>query len=351
MRILSRRVATIALTLGLGLATAGSAQERRFSLTGERVAIYNLAGLASIEPGSGSAVVVVATPRGADASQLRFEEGPIEGITTLRVIYPGDRIVYRGAGFGGNTQIGVSDDGRFGHGDSWRRRKVTVSSHGGGAEAWADLRIQVPRGQSIDVNLSVGRMTATNVDGRVSLDAGSADISVSNARGALSIDVGSGNVSVNGADGSVSVDTGSGDVELSAVKADVLSVDTGSGNVTGNGLSASSVSVDTGSGNVDLADLASSNVSVDTGSGDVQLDLTRPVATLEIDTGSGNVTVRAPAELNATVSLETSSGDLETDFTLQVRRAAPDELRGRIGNGEGTIAVETGSGNVKLLRR
>lgn len=347
----ARRVASLALVLALGLCQIASAQERRFTLSGERIAIYNLAGTVVVEPGSGNAVTVVARLGGADANELRFEEGPIEGMTTLRVIYPGNRIIYRAPGFEGNTQVGVSDEGRFGSSDSWRRRKVTISSRGTGTEAWADLRIQVPRGQSIDVNLAVGKMSATNVDGRLSLDAGSADITVTGAKGALSVDVGSGNVSLNGAQGDVSVDTGSGDVGLRQVAADMLSVDTGSGNVTGTGLSATAVNVDTGSGNVELGALSSPQISVDTGSGDVILDLTTPVSQLDVDTGSGNVTVRAPANLNATVSLETSSGDLETDFPLQVRRTGSDELHGKIGNGQGTINVETGSGDVRLLQR
>lgn len=351
MLITARRVAPLALVLALGLCGVASAQERRFTLSGERVAIYNLAGTVVVEPGSGNAVTVIARVGGADAKELRFEEGPIENMTTLRVVYPGDRIVYRAPGFEGNSQVGVSDDGRFNTSESWRRRKVTISSRGRGTEAWADLRIQVPRGQRIDVNLAVGTMSATNVDGRVSLDAGSADITVSGAKGALSVDVGSGNVSLNGASGDVSIDTGSGDVGLRQVAADMLSVDTGSGNVTGTDLSAMSVNVDTGSGNVELSAVRSPQVSIDTGSGDVILDLTAPVTQLGIDTGSGNVTVRAPANLNATVSLETSSGDLETDFPLQVRRTGSDELRGKIGSGEGTITVETGSGDVKLLRR
>ncbi len=346
-----KRAALIAPSLLLVPLVALKAQERRFSLSGERVGIYNLAGTVSLEPGSGNAVTVLATAMGSDAGDLKFEQGPIEGSMTLRVIYPGDRIIYRSQGFGGSTQLGVSDDGRFGTKDSWRRRKVTITARGGGTEAWADLRIQVPRGQSIDVNLAVGKLSATNVDGRISLDASSGDVTVSRVKGSLSVDVGSGNVSVSGAEGPISVDTGSGDVGLRQIQADVLSVDTGSGNVTGTTMTANAVSIDTGSGNVELSGLSAPNISIDTGSGDVVVDMLASVSTLEVDTGSGNVTLRAPAGLNATVSLETSSGDLETDFSLLVRRTSSDELRGQIGTGEGTISVETGSGDVRLLKK
>jgi DUF4097 and DUF4098 domain-containing protein YvlB len=50
------------------------------------------------------------------------------------------------------------------------------------------------------------------------------------------------------------------------------------------------------------------------------------------------------------VEIETSSGDIETDFPLQVTRHSRDHLMGRIGDGNGRIAIETGSGEVRLLK-
>ena len=52
----------------------------------------------------------------------------------------------------------------------------------------------------------------------------------------------------------------------------------------------------------------------------------------------------------AEVEIETASGEIETDFPLQVTRHARDHMVGRIGNGTGRVAIETGSGDVRLLK-
>jgi DUF4097 and DUF4098 domain-containing protein YvlB len=108
--------------------------------------------------------------------------------------------------------------------------------------------------------------------------------------------------------------------------------------------------VDTGSGDVRLTAVTSPRVSLEAGSGQISADLRRDIASLEVETGSGDIAIRAPASLGAEVEIETSSGDIETDFPLQVTRHSRDHMVGTIGDGKGTIAIETGSGGIKLLK-
>jgi DUF4097 and DUF4098 domain-containing protein YvlB len=91
-------------------------------------------------------------------------------------------------------------------------------------------------------------------------------------------------------------------------------------------------------------------VSLETGSGRITADLRQDVASLEAETGSGDVAIRAPATLGAEVEIETSSGEIETDFPLQITRHGRDHMVGTIGDGKGTIAIETGSGGIRLLK-
>ena len=91
-------------------------------------------------------------------------------------------------------------------------------------------------------------------------------------------------------------------------------------------------------------------MSLETGSGRVTADLLGPISVLQIETGSGDVAIKAPPTLGAEVEIETSSGEIETDFPLQVTRQGRDHLTGRIGDGKGTIGIETGSGGVKLIK-
>src|SRR5262249_7767842 len=123
-----------------------------------------------------------------------------------------------------------------------------------------------------------------------------------------------------------------------------------SGDVTGTDLQGEELSVETGSGEIALTTLRSPKVSLETGSGRVSADLQDTIRELQVETGSGDIAIKAPATLGAEVEIETWSGDIETDFPLQVTRQGRDHLTGRIGDGKGTIAIETGSGEVKLLK-
>jgi lia operon protein LiaG len=359
------RVPMIILSVALLPGGAAAQQPERYSLAGSDVAIYNLAGAVAVEPGTGAVTVQVSRGGGA-ASRLTVEQGEIDGRETLRVRYPGDRVVYGGLERGSSTELRVRDDGTFGDGDYHRDdddrrrhrrrhdsdgRRVSIVGAGDGLEAHADLRIQLPAGREVSIYLAVGKVSVANVDGRLHLDAHSAPVTASGTKGELSIDVGSGPVNVSGAEGVLSVDTGSGSVEVARFRGTELSVDTGSGEVTATDVQARELTIDTGSGDIRVSGVTAPLVSLETGSGGVTADLRAEIAELSVETGSGNIAVTAPGTLGAELEIETASGDIETDFPLQVTRHARSHLVGRIGDGKGRIAIETGSGDVRLLRR
>ncbi|HUF35113.1 MAG TPA: DUF4097 family beta strand repeat-containing protein [Gemmatimonadales bacterium] len=337
------RSPTIALSLCLAAGGAAAQQTERFTLAGGEVAIYNLAGAVTVEPGPGPVAVQV-TRGGAGAASLAIEQGELRGRETLRIRYPGDRVVYAGINRGSSTDLRVREDGTFGdgsadhdHGRHGRRhaedgRRVRVAGAGEGLEAHADLRIQVPAGRAVAIYLAVGRVSVANVEGRLLIDAHSAPVTARATKGVLSVDVGSGPVTVSGAEGELSIDTGSGRVEVTGFRGTELSVDTGSGEVS-------------------ATDVRAGGIAIETGSGNVTADLRDEIRSLTVETGSGDVAVTAPAALGAEVDIETASGDIETDFALQVTRHARDHLVGRIGDGKGRIAIETGSGDIRLLKR
>jgi hypothetical protein len=331
----------------------------RYQLADDYVAIYNLVGTVRIEPGT-DAVAVQVTRAGAEAGSLKIAQGEIDGRSTLRVLYPGDRIRWRGEHDGdSSTQLRVRDDGTFGdldddHGrhdrHGWNEgRRVTISSRAG-IDARADLLIQIPRGRRISVYLAVGSVTVGNIDGKLEVDAHAAPVTATGVKGELSVDVGSGTVRVSQIEGDLSVDTGSGSVDVSRYHGASLSIDTGSGDVTGTELAGDEISIETGSGEIKLSAVTAPRVSLETGSGGITADLRQDVASLEAETGSGDVAIRAPANLGAAVEIETSSGEIETDFPLQITRHGRDHMVGTIGDGKGTIAIETGSGGIRLLK-
>lgn len=338
-----------AALIGLAVALPAGAQEVH-RISGAQVAIFNLAGRTSVVRGAGSDVVVRITRGGSDAARLEVETGAVGGTQTLRVRYPGDVVIYPELGRSSRTNIRVRDDGTF-RGDSRGGEQVEVRGSGRGIEAWADLVVEVPAGKDVAVHVAAGVMEARGVQADLNLHTGSGAVDASDITGDLGIETGSGSATVAGIRGSLDVDTGSGSVSVRDVDGDDVSIDTGSGGVTGGGVRARSISVDTGSGSIKLDGVSAPDVAMDTGSGSVEVVLLRDVDTLDVDTGSGPVTISAPQDLGGIVDLSTGSGGIDMDFAVQVRSVRRDRVRGTLGDGNGTITIETGSGAIRLLKR
>jgi lia operon protein LiaG len=335
-------------------------QTPRQTLKGDSVAIYNLVGELRVEPGSGSDVVVEITRGGADADKLELQTGDVRGRASLRVVYPADVIILSDRNRGWQTTLRVRDDGTF-NDDSWNGhrfrdgREVRIGGRGrrgnDGLEAFADLRVLVPRGKNVALYLGVGKAVVSNVDGTILVRVASADVAAERTRGTLKVATGSGNVDLREATGDVSLNTGSGDITAAAVQATRLSLETGSGNVTLTDGKATSLSVETGSGDVDVTGAGGDELSFDTGSGNIDIALSTTFSSLTVETGSGDVTLKMPPATSAQVDIDTGSGDIDLGgFTLAVRRIERDHVTGTLGDGRGRLSVETGSGNVRLLK-
>jgi hypothetical protein len=337
------------IMMAMLLAVPSDAQEVH-RISGTEVSVYNLAGKTRVVRGSGSDVVVRLTRGGADASRLSVETGSVEGRQTLRVLYPGDEVVYPEMGRGSRTNVRVRDDGTFWGRSGSRGDPVEIRGSGRGLEAWADLVIEVPAGKDLSANVAVGTMDARGLQADLRLATGSGTVEAHDVTGDLEVDTGSGSATVTGVRGRLSVDTGSGTVTVRDVTGDVIEIDTGSGGVRGSGLRTASVTVDTGSGSIELDGVASPRLMLDTGSGSVAVTLLQDVELLEVDTGSGSITIRAPADLGAEVEIDTGSGGIDMDFPVQVRSVRRDHVVGTLGDGRGTIRIDTGSGSIRLLK-
>lgn len=335
------------------LVAAPAAGQERYTVAGDEVAIYNLAGRIDVTGTTAGSVTVEVVRGGDDAAGLDVQVSEIDGRNTLRVLYPSDRIVYPEAGRGSRTSVRVRDDGTWGgDGGGWLRRgdEVRISGGGSGMEAYADLRIGVPRGQAVDIYVAAGSITAANVDGRIRLDTHSGAVDARDMAGRLLIDTGSGSVTVAGMDGDLEVDTGSGGVSASDVDGDDVVIDTGSGRVRAQNVTARRLVIDTGSGGIELRGSSAREVRLDTGSGSVAAELGGAIDDILVDTGSGSVDLWLSEDVGARLDIETGSGGIEVDFPVTITRRARDELRGEIGDGSGSIRVDTGSGGVRIRR-
>lgn len=343
--------AVAVLAAGTLAGTAAAQQTERYALRGNDAALYNLAGEVEVVAGSGAEVVVELTRGGADAGRLRVERGTVRNADAVRVLYPEDRVVYPRLRAGNRTQLSVDADGTWGGGAGRRGRRVTVEGSGSrGMEAWVDARVRVPAGRSVAIHQAVGRVSVSNVDGRIVVNTASAPVTTAGTRGELDVDVGSGGVQVSDARGNVRIDTGSGGVRVAGVRGDRLEIDTGSGGVAGSDVEVGQLQVDTGSGSVSLTGVGTDDANIDTGSGGVRLELRRDARRVRIDTGSGGVMLGVPADFGAELEVETGSGGITVDFPVQMRRSSRSNLSGRIGNGDGRVEIDTGSGGVRIRR-
>ena len=346
---------TLVLTTVAGLLVAPTtafAQDERVALSGSKIAIYNLAGSIKAVAGNGSDVFVTVAKSGKDASQLRVEHGPIGNEQTLRVIFPGRRITFgEDKRWGkGRTTVRVADDGTFDGNDDDGSR-VEIGSRSGGLEARADLTVSVPAGKELHLHLAAGDVTVTNVNGDITVDVSSADVTTTGTRGSLTLDTGSGETSVTNAEGDVNLDSGSGSVTLSRISGDRLSVDAGSGQMRGDNISSKRIEMDLGSGGATLKNVTATDIKLDCGSGSTEIDLVSDIRLLDIDSGSGGVTVWIPATLGAKVDIDAGSGGIDLGIPVSVTRWESDHVIGTIGDGNGTIRIDAGSGGVRLKKR
>lgn len=349
----SSRTLVVAGLLAASAVDAAHAQTESRVLAGDRVAIYNLAGRLRVQPGTGSGVTVQVTRAGRDAAQLTLATGDVKGFTALRVVYPGDRIIYPELGYRSRTELRVNEDGTFDDaGRDWsRRNRVEIRDSGSGLEAHADMVVSVPAGRRLSVHWGAGEATVSNVDGDIRISVAAARIQTDRTRGVLHLDTGSGSVSVTDAQGDVHLDTGSGSVTIDGVRGEVLSMDTGSGSLSASNVDVKTLKADVGSGGLRLDRISAPRVDLDAGSGAVAVDMLSVVEHLVVDAGSGGVTIRLPAAQGAEVDVETGSGGIESDFAVQTTRFGRNALRGTIGDGRGRIRIESGSGRVRLLKR
>ena len=331
----------------------------RCVMSGQRIEICDLAGTVRIVQGSGTQAEVFVTRGGPDAARLRVAHSERGGESRLHVIFPGNRVVYSRTkpwstmhGWG-RTTLTVGADGCLGHGGGFpfSGHRVTIAGSGSGLHAWADVEVRLPRGCRTTFRLGVGEVSATGVEGDLSIDVAAASVTAERTTGSLIVDTGSGEVVLRGNRGDISVDTGSGGVELSDLHGSRLKVDTGSGGVEGHGVEAEDLLVDTGSGSVAIDDVRSGDINIDTGSGGVRVGLLSAPRSLLVDTGSGGVTITGPAELGAQVEFDTGSGGIQSDYAMTVVSKDHGYLKGTIGDGRGRIKVDTGSGGVSLRRR
>ena len=111
------------------------------------------------------------------------------------------------------------------------------------------------------------------------------------------------------------------------------------------------VRVGTVSGNVDAQGLRG-RADISSVSGDVRVTFDRASARMKLHSVSGDVVAMLPSDANVEVRANTVSGDISNEFGLDVDHGkyVGHHLNGRIGNGEGSLELNSVSGEIKVRR-
>lgn len=142
-----------------------------------------------------------------------------------------------------------------------------------------------------------------------------------------------------------SLSTTSGEARLSG-KFNSFKFATTSGNLISDDFTSKKSELNTTSGEIKLSgqpgDVNSTGIS-----GNLNLFYTDFRNTIEANTVSGEVEIRLPADAGFKLEYGTVSGEAECDFAVSDRQGKKG-LKGTVGNGEGSVRVNTISGNLKI---
>ena len=207
---------------------------------------------------------------------------------------------------------------------------------------WGDSR----RNEPTQIEVMVPRRA------EVEVEAVSANVDVQGVRGRrLEVSSVSGDVNVAGsAPGEAQFENVSGDLEV-WLDTDQLKVETVSGDANVHGAITGEVEMESVSGQLKLAARQVRKLSVNTVSGDAELSLGLvDGGRIDAEALSGNVTLHLPASAGAQIEMESFSGSIRSvvGHVEEEDHGPGSSLKARMGNGKGSIRLESFSGDLRL---
>jgi hypothetical protein len=213
---------------------------------------------------------------------------------------------------------------------------VDVNSHGGryGGPGDAELTIQVPAWMDLE------------------LSGNEVDISTRGTRGAVSASTIQGRVSVDGGEGSVELSSVEGDIIVANVKGRI-EVNTTEGQITVTNAGGEALEIESVDGDIEMSGITTLNVSANTVDGQVSwAGVIAPTGSYRFSSHDGDLVLRIAGEPDATISVDTYDGTLESDWPLTIKPGGRSSNRKTFTLGSGRARVELSSfdGNISLRR-
>ncbi|GLW63616.1 hypothetical protein Arub01_18600 [Actinomadura rubrobrunea] len=207
---------------------------------------------------------------------------------------------------------------------------------GGGACEIA-YRVRVPRGLALQVTTDDGAISASGLNGRLTLRTGNGPITVRHLRApALSAHTDSGAIRVSGRAETADLRTDTGTIQAAALQAARLTAHTQDGRIHLTGR-ADTADLQTDSGGIDATALASRRLTARTADGTVRIALSTPPDSVRARTDSAAVRLTLPASHSYAVTLESQEGSRRISPAVHQDNRSPR-----------TVVVTTNDGSITV---
>jgi hypothetical protein len=193
----------------------------------------------------------------------------------------------------------------------------------------ADVTLTVPENTSFTLSTGSGSVEVPAMQASGQVNSGSGLVSLGKIRGDVGVNTGSGHITLSGVSGSFNMNTGSGNIMLSD--------------------STGSFSLNSGSGKVDVLE-SKGTFELSSGSGEIEFqgELAQG-GDNRLSSGSGAVTAELMGSPSVELDLEIENrGKIRVDLPVTVREQSEYQLIGTVGDGEASLTVRTGSGNITI---
>ncbi len=225
----------------------------------------------------------------------------------------------------------------------------------------------------IDLNTSYGSITCKHVAGQtVLLRSSSGSLAVADLQGSAKLETSYGSITCEeSSGGNLELKTSSGRIKVTNASFGDCLADTSYGTIVGRHLKGTDIKFHSNSGSVEVTDsqadtvdlhtsygrvkaaqITTGNLMADSGSGGIDIACSESCSaglTANVKTSYGSITFAAPPHFAGEVHLATHCGSVHSALPVTMTgRLDKKNIVGRIGEGKGTLRLETSSGSIEL---
>ena len=209
-------------------------------------------------------------------------------------------------------------------------------------------------GDNIVAGSSSGSITAEDIKGPTQLNTSYGPISCRDmSEGDIRLKSSSGTIKLTNASfGECHAHTSYGSVVCEQLAGDSIKLHSGSGSVKVTTAGADATDISTSYGRITCRKLTTADLIAKSGSGDIDIICSGSPANMvaELVTSYGSIRFTAPSGFGGQVDLSTSYGSVKTEHPITISgTVSKKKLQGTIGQGEGKLHLQTGSGSISLI--